>query len=429
MNLSASLVLVGVSHRTAPVEIRGQLASGKTLLVSNLRGSSETLSALCECVVVSTCNRMEIYAAAENTEAARAEIECALRHTLQYSFGKIRPSLYTKVNEDAVRHLMRVAAGLDSLVLGETQILGQVSAAYREATSAGTAGGLLSRLFTSAIHTGKRAHTETEISRFPTSMSHTVMTTLKSRLRGLDSRKVLLIGAGKMVKLAAQTLRRYGSVELAFLNRTGERAEGLASEFQGQAFAWDDLPFALAWADGAVAATGALDPVVHVRDLALRLSSPDQAPLVVVDMAVPRNVEPEISLLPGIQLVGIDELDSSLDENAEKRRAAVPQLETLIESEARMFMSWYHSRQISPVIADLRRKLEQVAGSELEMALRGMEHLDPYHRKTIQRLVYRVTNKLLHEPTVRLKSACAAGQDYGDVVRHLFGLGEPDVAA
>jgi len=148
-----------------------------------------------------------------------------------------------------------------------------------------------------------------------------------------------------------------------------------------------------------------------------------------VDMAVPRNVEPEVSMLPGIQLVGIDELDSSLDENVDKRRAAVPQLESIIENEVEVFMSWHHSRQISPVIAGLRRKVEQVAGSELEMALRGMENLDPGHRKAIQRLVYRVTNKLLHEPTVRLKSAGAATQDYGQVVRHLFALGETDVAA
>jgi len=429
MQPNVSLVLVGVSHRTAPVEMRGQLASGKALLVSSLRSAGDAPSAIRESVVVSTCNRPEIYAAAENTAAARAEIERALRATLQESFAQIRPSLYTMENDDAVRHLMRVAAGLDSIVLGETQILGQVSAAYREATSTGTAGWLLSRLFASAIHAGKRAHTETDISRFPTSMSHTVMTVLKSRLRGLDGRKVLLIGAGKMVKLAAQILRRYGNVELAFLNRTEERAEVLAGAFQGQVFAWDDLPAALAWADAVVAATGALDPVVRVQDLSLRLSSPAHAPLVIVDMAVPRNVEPEVSVLPGIQLVGIDELDSSLDENVDKRKAAVPQLESIIETEVEVFISWHHSRQISPVIAGLRRKVEQVAGSELEMALRGMENLDPGHRKAIQRLVYRVTNKLLHEPTVRLKSAGAATQDYGQVVRHLFALGETDVAA
>jgi glutamyl-tRNA reductase len=208
------------------------------------------------------------------------------------------------------------------------------------------------------------------------------------------------------------------------VNRTGEKAEALASEFQGRAIGWGDLPAALAWADAAVAATGSLVPVVRAGDLALRVNSSNPAALVIVDIAVPRNVEPEVSLLPGVQLVGIDELDASLDENLEKRKAAMPQLESLIEEEAELFMSWYHAREISPVIADLRRKMEQVAGAELEVALRGMEGLDPNHRKTIQRLVYRLTNKLLHEPTVRLKSAGAAAPNYSHAVRHLFALGE-----
>jgi glutamyl-tRNA reductase len=424
-----SLILVGVSHRTAPVEMRGQLVSGKAVLISNLQSASATTGVIRESVVVSTCNRLEIYAAAEDMAVARVEIEQALRDTLQDSFEPMRPALYIMEGGDAVRHLMRVAAGLDSLVLGETQILGQVSSACREATAAGTVGWLLSRVFASAIHAGRRTQTETDINRFPTSMSHTVTMILKSRLGCLHGRRVLLIGAGKMVKLSAQSLQRQGSVELAFVNRTAERAEALSAEYRGTVFAWDDLPAALAWADAAVAATGALEPVVRVQDLSLRLNSPDPEPLVIVDMAVPRNVEPEVCWLPGIELVGIDELDSSQDENAEKRRAAVPQVEGLIENEAEIFMSWYHSRHVSPVIADLRRKLEQVAGLELEMTLKGMQHLDPEHRKAMQRLVYRVTNKLLHDPTVRLKSAGTSARNYGQVVRHLFALGEPNMAA
>jgi glutamyl-tRNA reductase len=232
-----------------------------------------------------------------------------------------------------------------------------------------------------------------------------------------------------MVKLAAQILRRYGSVELAFVNRTAERCRALAAGFQGTAFSWDNLPCALAWADAALAATSAPEPIIRAADLATRFASPDPAPLVLVDIAVPRNVEPEVSLLPGIQLVGIDALESSLDENIEKRKAAVPQLESVSESGTQAFLCWYHSRQISPVIAALRRKIEELAGSELEMALRGSEDLGPDYRETIQRLVYRVTNRLLHEPTVRLKSAGASSQAYGHVVQHLFALGEPDLNA
>ena len=420
------IILVGMSYRTAPVEMRGRLTSAKTLLISGLQSAT---AAIRESVVVSTCNRLEIYVGAENMAGAKARIDQVLRAALQDSFEPIRSCLYTVQGGDAVRHLMRVAAGLESRVLGETQILGQVSSAYREASDAGTVGWLLSRVFANAIHTGRTARSTTEISRFPTSMSHVVATTLKSRLRGLNGRKVLLIGAGEMVKLAAQILPRHGGVELAFLNRTAEKAAAIAAKYRGTVFPWDDLPAALAWADAVIAATAAPEPVVRVRDMSLRLSSQTTEPLLIVDMAVVRNVDPDVSRLPHVQLVGVDELDSSLDEKVERRKAAVPELERLIENNVERLVSWYRSRHISPVIADLRRKMEQVADSELEMALRGLEHLGPDQRQTIQRLIYRVTNKLLHEPTVRLRSAGEAAQDYGQVVRHLFALGEADGAS
>jgi glutamyl-tRNA reductase len=425
--LEVSVILVGVSYRTASVEMREPLVRLKTLLTSRLRSALET-GAIQESVILSTCNRLEIYAATEDAVCAKAEIEQALSDTLQSWFELIRKSLYIIHGEDAVRHLMRVTAGLDSLVLGETQILGQVSCAHREATEAGTAGRLLSRVFASAIHAGRRAHTETDICRFPTSTSHIVTTVLSKRLRGLDRRKVLLIGAGKMVKLAAQILRRQGNVELAFINRAAEKAGALAAEHAGRAFTWDSLPAALAWADAAVAMTAALEPVVRVEDILLRLTVRDRKPLVIVDASVPRNVEPEVASLPDLQLVGIDELDATLDENLQRRRETAPQVEALIESEMATFLSWHDGRHVAPVIADLRRRVEQVADSELEMAMRSM-NLTADHRKAMQRLVYRVTNKLLHEPTVRLKSAGAAARDYGEVVRHLFALGEDSVAA
>jgi glutamyl-tRNA reductase len=428
MRHDVSIILLGVSHRTASVEMRERLVAVNALLASRLRSARGT-GAIEDSVIVSTCNRLEIYIASGDPAGAKSEVEQALSDILQDSFEPIRESLYTMHGDDAVRHLMRVAAGLDSLVLGETQILGQISSAYREATGAGTVGGLLSRVFASAIHAARRAHAETDISRSPTSTSHIVARVLKNRLRSLDGRKVLLIGAGKMVKLAAQILLRHGNLELAFLNRTDEKAAALAAEHRGCAFAWDSLPAALAWADAAVAMTGAFEPVVRIQDLSLRLSVKNWERLVVVDASVPRNVEPEVGLVPGIQLVGIDELDSTLDENLERHKEAVPQVEALIENELAAFLSWHYSRNVVPVIADLRRRVEEVAGSELEMALKSMEYLSPDHRKAIQRVVYRVTNKLLHEPIVRLKSAGAAAQDYGQVVRHLFALGESNVAA
>jgi glutamyl-tRNA reductase len=428
MRHDISVLLVGVSYRTASVGMRGWLVSVNSPLTSRLRRALGQ-GAIEEIVVVTTCNRLEIYTATGNPAAAKAEILQAMNDILLGWFEPIQESLYTLHGEDAVRHLMRVAAGLDSLVLGETQILGQVSSAYREASGAGTVGRLLARVFASAIHVARRVHTETDISRFPTSTSHIATTAVEKQLGGLDGRKVLLIGAGKMVKLAAQVLQRRGNPKLAFLNRTIEKASVLAAEHRGCVFAWESLPAALAWADAAVAMTGALEPVVRVQNLSLRLSAQNRGPLVVVDASVPRNVDPEVASLPGIQLVGIDELDSTLDENKERRRETVPQVEMLIEGEMAAFLSWHQSRYIVPVIADLRRRVEQVAGAELEMAMKSMGYLTPDHRKAIQRVVHRVTNRLLHEPTVRLKSAGAAAQEYGQVVRHLFALGEGNVAA
>jgi glutamyl-tRNA reductase len=428
MRQDVSVILLGVNHLTASVEMRGRLVSAKTLLTSRLQSVLGT-GAIQESVIVCTCNRLEIYAATGDPASAKAELEQTLSDIFEEWFESICESLYFKHGEDAVRHLMRVAAGLDSLVLGETQILGQVSAAYRQAAEAGTAGRVLSRVFTSGIHAARRAQTETDIGRFPTSTSHIATTVLRNRLRGLDGRKILLIGAGKMVRLAAQILRRQGNVELALINRTAERASALAAEQGGRVFAWDSLPGALAWADAAVVMTGAVAPVVTVADLSLRTNAPDRGPLVIVDASVPRNVEPEVALLPGIQLVGIDELDATLDENLERRRETAPQVEALIESEMATFLSWHEGRHVVPVIADLRKRVEEVAVSELEMAMKSMDYLTADHRKAIERVVYRVTNKLLHEPTVRLKSAGAAARDYGEVVRHLFGLGEDSVAA
>jgi glutamyl-tRNA reductase len=184
-------------------------------------------------------------------------------------------------------------------------------------------------------------------------------------------------------------LQRQGNVELAFVNRTAEKAAGLAAEYFGRVFEWDSLAAALAWADAAVAMTGALEPVVRVQDLSLRLSSRNRGPLVVNDASVPQSVEPEVASLPGIDLVGIDELDSTLAEKKERRKETVPQVEMLIECELAAFLSWHHSRYIVPVIADLRRWAEQVACAELETAMKSMEYLTPDHQKAIQRVVYR----------------------------------------
>jgi glutamyl-tRNA reductase len=409
MEQPTSLLAIGVSHRTASAEVRGHLARIRFSLKRE------------ETVVLSTCNRFEIYAAASNSVRARAEIECALCAAAADRVEQIKPALYCFEGREAARHLMRVAAGLDSMVLGETQILGQVSQAVTAAEASKMAGPVLSRLFGAAVHAARLAHRQTAISRIPTSVSHAAVQLLKSHAGDLANRRILLIGAGTMAQLAARTLRKHGVHSLAFINRTESNAHAAAAPLGSLVFRWDELSSALAWADAVVAASRTDEPVLHEPDLARRSNA--ARPLWIVDLGVPQNVEPAISHLEGVTLFGIDELDSSLDENLERRRAAAPEVERLLDSKVDQFMNWWASRSVTPLISDLRRKVEHVAQAELQLAFSSCARLDDEQRQVVARLVYRVMNKLLHEPTLRLKKPHASARMYQDAIRDLFALG------
>jgi glutamyl-tRNA reductase len=380
---------------------------------------------IAESVIVSTCNRLEVYAAAKDPVRARADIECALCAASGGRFEQIRPALYSFEGCRAARHLMRVTAGLDSMVLGETQILGQVGNALGEASEQKTAGALLSRLFTGAIHAARLAHAQTAIGRFPTSVSHAAVKLLADRFHDLAKRNILIVGAGTIATVTARVLEKHGASSLAFINRTEAGAAAAAEQFTGAAYRWDELPLALAWADIVIVATGAPHPVIFDQSIEPRVS---QRPLFILDLAVPPNVDAAAAELDGVQVLGIDDLDSTVVENLEKRRAAIPDVERLIDRELERFMNWWTARQVAPLITDLRRKLEHVANQELELALGGVDRLDPEQRQVVTRLVYRVTNKLLHEPTIRLKSLHGESSLFHSAVRRLFGLGEQDAA-
>lgn len=427
MESLTSLLVAGVSHRTAPAEVRGLFARVTPTLLADCRSQSEPALSIPESVVLSTCNRLEVYAAAQDPVRVRADIEGALAAAAGGGFEQIRPAVYFLEDRDAARHLMRVAAGLDSMVLGETQILGQVSRAIHEAVEAKTVGPLLSRLFASAIHAARQAHRGTAISRFPTSISHAAVNLLRRQSVEIDGCRILLAGAGTMATLSARVLQKHGAPSLAFINRSVVSAAAAARSYGASVYAWDDLPAALAWADVAIVATGGNQPVIHRADVAVRAAS--GRPFWIIDLAVPPNVAPEVGGLQGVRLVGIDQLDSQVDENLGRRRAAVPNVEQLIDQELARFMNWCASRQIAPLITGLRRKLELVADRELQLAFNSATGLDREQRDVLTQLVRRVTNKLLHEPTVRLKSPNAASRNYHHAVRDLFGLGEADRAA
>ncbi|NDJ33543.1 MAG: glutamyl-tRNA reductase [Chloroflexi bacterium] len=421
-----SIVLVGLNHRTAPVELREQLSlngCGLIMALEELRDRYRSMS-IDEVVILSTCNRLEVYAATGDAPAAARTIKQFLADLQGLDAQYVGDHLYTMVNKDAVNHLMRVASGLDSLVLGEPQILGQVGDALAAAQTVGTAGGLLSHLFNQASHAGKRARTETQISRHTTSVSHVAALLAKDVVGPLDDAIVLLIGAGEMAELAAQALIKHGAGRILCINRTFSRAESLAQVIGGEPVRWYDLPNALVAADVVISATGAPHVVIQKANVATAIERRGGRPLVFIDVALPRDIEPAVCELPGVTCYDIDNLQHTLDENLAQRKAAIPDVEAIIDAELDTVCEWISSRQVVPVITDLRRKAADVARLEVEQALRRLDHLTPEEQAVIEKMAHRIVNKILHEPTIQLRQQAAAGNGYvyARAVRDLFDL-------
>ncbi len=333
-----SIAVIGLNHQTAPVEIREKLMlSGGALQIAleDLRGCAASApdgggqagSTIDEAVILSTCNRLEIYISAHPLEDGIARLEQYLAALQDIPLPELKTYLYSHAGDDATRHLMRVACGLDSMILGETQVLGQVTQAFEDARSAGMTGPILSHLFAQAIHTGKRARTETAISRYTASVSHAGALLLIDRFEQRSTSRVLVIGAGEMATLAAQALKHFDISNLTFVNRTYARAEALAQEFEGRAQNWYQLDEALVWADAVICATGAPHVILYRGDVEALLPQRDGRPLAIMDIAVPRDVEATVRELAGVQYYDIDDLQSVVDANVELRKAAIPQVE------------------------------------------------------------------------------------------------------
>jgi glutamyl-tRNA reductase len=310
------------------------------------------------------------------------------------------------------------------MILGESQILGQVSQALLEAQAAGTTGAVLSQLFERAAHSGKRARTETAISRHSTSTSHAASRLIGEMTGGLNDAHVLIVGAGEMAEVAARALSDRGVGKLSFINRTYSRAEGLARKIPGQALNWSELQSGLIGVDAVLTATGAPHIVIHKSDVQQAIDERAGKPLFVVDIAVPRDVEVGVDELPGVRLFDIDDLKSVVDENIASRQAAVPQVEAIVQEEADRYQEWLSERGVVPVLVALRRKAKSIAQEEMKRNSEEFERLDPEGQERVSRMVHRIVNKLLHDPTVRLKAAAADGNgvEYADALRDLFAL-------
>jgi glutamyl-tRNA reductase len=392
------LLAVGVSHRHAPLEVRERLflADGHAL---------ELASALaregCEAVVLSTCNRTEIYLAGGSAEQARKELE-------RRSGLELDEMLASWEDEDAVAHLFRVASGLDSLVPGESQILGQVRLAYEVALTAGATGPLLNRLFEDALHAGKRVRTEAKLAELPESVAASAVEVGIKALGGVENKRALLFGAGKMSELAARDLRARGA-EVIVSSRTLESAEELAERIGGRAAAFDAVAVELIDADLVISATRCPYPILHAEAV-----QPRTKPLVLVDVAVPRDLDPAIGELEGCTLFDIDDLGDGLVGREEDVREA----EEIVAQEAARFAEWRRSRAAADAIRALRRHAEEIRSEELARAEPRLAELSPRERKTVETLTAQIVNKLLHTPTVRAKQAGS------EPLRDLFALRE-----
>src|SRR5687768_5332722 len=424
-----SLLAIGVSHQTAPVALLEQFAMGpddRVKALHELDGSDYVSEAL----VLVTCNRIEVYAEVEKFHGGVTDVSRVLARQAGATVEELSPYVTVHYEDQAVAHLFTVAAGLESMVVGETQVLGQLRAAYALAREEGTVGRALHPVAQRALRVGKRVHTETGIDRAGASLVSVALDRAEERIGSLDGTSVLVVGAGSMGALAATTLTRRGA-SVVVSSRTEAHAARLADSLGGRAAALSDLPAELAAADVLVTCTGATGLVVGVDVVAGAMSGRKGRPLVVVDLALPRDVDPGVAALPGVHVIDLALLQGE--------RAATPGRPTagpvaaddiaaahaLVETETALLRAERQAAEVAPTVSALRTQAAEVVDAELLRLAGRLPDLDVRARAEIARTVRRVVDKLLHEPTVRVKElAASAGEtDYAGALRALFGLG------
>jgi len=417
------LLLVGVSHRTAPIELRERLdfsARGVDRALTALSGSG----AHHEATIVSTCNRVELYVGCDDVDAARLAIQRFLSEFHGIPGDQLGPHLYSKTGPEAVTHLYRVAAGLDSLVMGEPQILGQVKDAFGVASQLGCTGPLLNKLFHSAFAAGKRVRSETGLAEGAVSVSYAAVELARKIFGNLAGRTVLVVGAGEMGKLTAIHMQSQGIDRLIITSRTAAHATALAQSIGGSAMPWDALNRALVEADILITATGASAPIISRALVGQTMKARRQRPLFIIDIAVPRDVDASAGDLEQVFLYNVDDLQAVVQENISKRGSEAADAEKIITQEVARFIGWLNSRGAVPTIVALRHRFEAIRQSELRRLEPKLASLPPEARARVDEITRLIMEKLLINPTEQLKSApdpdtVAA---YSDALRRLFGL-------
>ena len=411
------ILLTGLNHRSAPLAVRERLRLTK----SQLPGALDRLKGrAASAVVLSTCNRTEVYVVVPDASQGRALLDGFLEAQFGVEIAEVRQYLYTLEQQAAVEHLFRVASSLDSLIVGESQILGQVRDAYSAAAAQGTARGVLTRLFHQALRVGKRARRETAIGRNALSVSRACVETARRVLGDLRDRRAIVVGVGEASKLAAQALRDGGLGSLVVANRTWEHAQELAMELDGEVAPLDSVPELLRDADVAVTSTEAPDFLITESVVREAVALRPERPLVVMDIAVPRDVDPAVGDIPGVHLYDIDDLELVAEANRRERQAEVAKVEQIVQQEVVRFQSWWSSREVIPTIAAIRDRAETLREAELQRTLRRLPNLSAAERRRVEALSKALVKKLLHEPTKALRER--KDRAYTDAARAMFGL-------
>lgn len=421
-----TLAVVGTSHHTAPVEVRERFAVPEGEVVRELLALREE-AGVRESVLLATCNRSELYLHPGGPD----EVE-AVRRMLARRAGALDEPLdrflYVHRDEEAAEHLFRVAAGMDSMILGEDEIQGQVREAYERSAGSDVdpplAGPILTRLFERALSVGGRVRSDTRLGEGAASVASVAVDLAAKVFGSLRQRRVLVLGAGSTAELVVEALAREGVRGVVVANRTYERARDLATRLQGEAVRFEDMSRALARTDIVVTSTAAPHPLVTPETVRSAFPDGPRRPFLVIDIAIPRDVDPAVGDEPNVFLYNVDDLRQIVDENLERRRKALPRAEEIVQEDAAEFRAWMASREVVPMIRSLRSRGHRLRREELERALPSLEHLDDEDRERVEELARRLVNKMLHEPTVRLKEAAANGRgpDLVEAVRFLYDL-------
>lgn len=409
-------MVIGVNHQTAPLELREQVTIGQGEMSNAFNILRDSLG---KGVILSTCNRSEVYSLVASQRRGVETLKEFFTACHNVTRCEIEPYLYVYNQNEAVRHLFRVASGLDSLIVGEAQILGQVRDAYAVASQHGMAGGTLSRLLHQALRVGKRARSETDIGRNAISVSRAAVEMARKILGDLKDKSVLVVGLGDAGKMAARALANAGVTKITVTNRTYKMAEEIAAELGGLAIPINVLEKSLGETDIIVSATGSPGYVI-TPELLTRARGGDVHPMLLVDIALPRDIDPAVTRLPGVNLLDIDNLETVAAANRRHRSVEAQKVESIVTEEVGYFMSWLVSLEVVPTVAALREQAEDIRFRELDKVLKRLHHLTEDEHARLVAFSHATVNKLLHQPIVSLKENRDPG--FIQMVRYLFGL-------